>query len=65
MEKMMHTLLPVHHYRCHDCNWRGIRFQRRTLRVALFVVAGLGVGLLLYEVAAPVIKVIVYLLLSQ
>ena len=26
-ERVARTILPVHYYRCHDCDWRGARMQ--------------------------------------
>jgi hypothetical protein len=63
-EKILHTVLPVRHYRCHDCNWRGIRVHRRTLRVTLLLVVGLIAGFLVYEVLGPITRMILHLLLS-
>ena len=63
-EKVMHALLPVHYYRCHVCNWRGLRFRRRTLAISLMVVLGLIFGILLFELAGPVINVMLRLVFS-
>ncbi len=60
----MHALFPIHYYRCHDCNWRGLRFKRGTLRFTLIVSISLVVAALLYEVAGPIIRFAMYLLLS-
>jgi len=64
MEKSMHAVLPIRYYRCHACNWRGMRFQRRTLNIILVVFLGLISGFLLFELASPVIKLMLHLVLS-
>lgn len=61
-ERALHTLLPLHYYRCHACNWRGLRFQRRALSITLVVVLGLVFAFVLIELSSPLVRFIVNLL---
>lgn len=64
-EKAAHALLPLHYYRCHKCNWRGARFQKRTVNLTLVIVLALVVGFLAYELASPLLRLVVHIMLAR
>ncbi len=63
-EKLIHSILPIHYYRCHACNSRTMKFQRRTMNIIIVSLLGLLFGFLVFELASPVIRLILNLVLS-
>ncbi len=63
-EKLAHAILPIHYFRCHACNWRRMRFQRRVMNILIVTLLGLVSGYLLFELASPIIRVMLHLVLS-
>jgi hypothetical protein len=63
-EKLMKTVLPIHYYRCHHCNWRGSRIQKRKLGIGLIVILGGVFGYLLFELASPILRALLSLVFS-
>jgi len=64
MERVLRSALPLHYYRCHDCNWRGMRLRRRTIRQTVLIVAGVALVFVVFAIARPIIKLMIYLLFS-
>ncbi len=64
VEKTLHAILPIHFYRCHACNWRKPRFRKRALNIVIVSVLGLLFGFLLFELASPIVKLMLHLILS-
>ncbi len=63
-EKVLHTVFPIHYYRCHQCNWRSFRFDARKVSISLVVVIGILFGFLFFELASPIVRAILHLVLS-
>ncbi len=63
-EKAIRAVLPVHYFRCHECNWRGMRVRRKALRVTQVVLLGIGLGIILLEFAKPFLRALIRIFLS-
>ncbi|MEO8168942.1 MAG: hypothetical protein ABI623_11890 [bacterium] len=63
-EKFIHSILPIHYYRCHACDSRRMKFQRRTMNIIIMSILGLLFGFLVFELASPVIRLMLHLVLS-
>ena len=43
LEKTLRAVLPVHYYRCHDCDWRGMKTDLKWRKLSKYLISVLYV----------------------